>query len=196
VLTEWNQKRVASSEFGTNVHAYAEALVLGTERPLPANEREERSFRIVDRAVEQLAASYDLLAAEHIIFDPLYRVAGMIDLVGRNRETSALAILDWKTCEEITAVSYSKLLPPVAHLNDNKIERYSLQLSIYAMLLADSEYSAYPSAGQDIELALIHIPPYIGADPVWMPLPFRRDECAAILAGKLNRDTVNAERNG
>jgi len=179
ILAEWEAHRDASAAYGHRVHSYAESLVLGVSPPAPEDDADRRAFRIVDKALVGLDAQYEFLGAEQIVFDPLFGLAGTIDLPARNRTTGALAILDWKTCESITDDAYGRTaLPPLAHVPDSKVQHYTLQLSAYAWMLADPVYSAYPSAGQPVEIALIHIP-HIGVDPVWRPLIYRPGDVEA-----------------
>lgn len=172
IQAEWAKKRNDAAAYGTKVHEYAEAVITGTALPKPATEQERHAFAIVDAAVKGLAASYEFIAAEQIIFDPLYRVAGTVDLLARNRLTGSLAVLDWKTCESITTDSFGKFaLPPLQHVPDSKYHHYAMQLSIYAWLIAHPDYTAYPTKGEPVELALIHIP-HVGDTPVWRPAPY------------------------
>jgi len=182
LLSEWRRKREAAAEYGTRVHAYAEALVIGSDAlPSPATDKERRAFEIVDAAVTMLEKQYEFIAAEQIVFDPLFLIAGTIDLVARNRETGALAILDWKTCKNITDDNYGKFaLSPIQHVYDSDVSHHALQLSIYTWMLTDPEYSVYATAGDPVELALIHIP-HIGNDPVWRPMPYLANEVKAML---------------
>jgi hypothetical protein len=180
ILADWKKKRDESAEFGNRVHAYAESLVVGTKPPAATTPRERRARKIVDEALVMLAKDYEFLGAEQIIFDPLFLLAGMIDLPARNRKTGALAILDWKTCESITNDNYGQMaLPPIAHVRDSKVSHYALQLSLYGWILTDSNYSAYPSAGEPVECAMIHVP-HIGNDPVWRPVPYMAAEIKAL----------------
>lgn len=191
VLAEWNAKRDMSATVGTFIHAHAESLVLGTPAPdIPDNftqqmrQRALQGVKMVDRALSMLRPGYELLGAEQIVFDPLFEVAGTIDLPARNRKTGALAILDWKTCESITDDAYGQTaLPPIAHIRASKLAHYTLQLSIYAWILTDQIYSAYPSAGEPVELALIHLP-HDAPDPVWMPVPYWPREVGALIVAK------------
>lgn len=181
LLAEWSSKAQASSEFGTYVHAYAEALVLGLPRPAPRNDAERRAFAMVDSALSMLKQHYDILGAEQIIFDPLYLIAGQIDLPCRNKETGAITIIDWKTCEDITSDAYGQTgLAPIAHIPNSKVAHYELQTSLYGFILVDPGYSGYPSAGEPLELACIHLP-HTGTEPVWRPMVYRRDEVAAMV---------------
>ncbi len=188
VLAEWRAKADSAAARGTLIHAYAESLVLGTPAPdipstMPEKTRQDarHAFKIVDTALCALQDAYELLGAEQMIFDPLFRLAGTIDLPARNRTTGALAILDWKTCESITDDAYGqRALPPLSHIPASKLAHYTLQLSLYAWMLTDPEYSAYPSAGEPVELALIHIP-HIGDAPIWRPVPYWGQEIRAII---------------
>lgn len=181
IAAEWREKGRLASACGTTVHIYAESLINGTTPPAPATDQERRAFGIVDRALTALSASYEIISAEQIIFDPLYMLAGTIDVATRNRETGALAILDWKTNESITSDSYGKrALSPISNVPDSKVSHYALQLSTYAWLLTAKGWSSYPTEGEPVELAIIHIP-HVGNDPVWRPLPYMAEEVEAMV---------------
>jgi hypothetical protein len=183
IIAEWKAKADASVRDGNAAHAYAEALILGTTPPTPANPRQRQAFGMVDKALTMLRQHYDIYSAEAMVFDPMFHVAGTIDLVARNRSTGALAILDWKTCEDITADAWGRTaLEPIPHVPDSNADHYAMQLSLYAFLMASPQWSAYPSAGQPVELALIHLP-HVGSDPVWRPMVYHEAEAEAVLTG-------------
>ena len=187
IMAEWTVKRDGSADAGSRAHAYAESLVLGTPAPAPETDADRRTFRIIDKALVMLRPHYEFLGAEQIVFDPLFRLAGTIDLPARNKATGALAILDWKTCEDITDDAYGRTaLPPLAHIPDSKVAHYSLQLSLYAWILAHPDYSAYPTAGETVELALIHLP-HVGHDPVWRPMIYRPDDITTAALAHVER---------
>lgn len=172
IQAEWAKKRNDASAFGTKVHEYVEAVINGAVTSKPFTEQEVRAFAIADAAVKGLAAVYEFIAFEQVIFDPLYRVAGTVDLLARHRRTGNLAVLDWKTCEDITTDSYGKFaLPPLNHVPDSKYHHYAMQLSIYAWLITHPQYTSYPTKGETVELALVHIP-HVGTEPVWRPVPY------------------------
>jgi len=191
VLAEWRAKADSAAARGTLIHAYAESVVLGTPAPdIPDNftpqarQDARHAFKVVDSALCALRDAYELLGAEQIVFDPLFQLAGTIDLPARNRTTGALAILDWKTCESITDDAYGqRALSPLSHIPASKLAHYTLQLSLYAWMLTDPDFSAYPSAGEPVELALIHIP-HIGDSPVWRPVPYWGKEVLAMVEYK------------
>ena len=185
VLAEWRANGKSACETGNRVHAYAEAVLLGLTVPTPVTDDEARRFEIVDKALAGLAgAGYRLIAVEQIVFDPLVMVAGQADIIMR-APSGALAILDWKTCEDITTDAYGRTaLPPIAHVPDSKAHHYALQLSLYAWMLTAPGWTAYPTEGEPVELALIHCP-HVGYDPVWRPMPYLADEVTAIMEARL-----------
>ena len=183
IIQQWREKAKASALYGTRVHQYAEARIRNQQPAAASSALEKRAFGIIDNAISMLSDTYEFISIEQIIFDPLFRIAGTVDIIARNRSTGSMAILDWKTCEEITDAAWGHALAPIAALRDSKLNHYALQLSVYAMMLSDSEYSGYPYRGEPTELALIHIPPD-GQEPVWIPLPNLRRECAAMFEAR------------
>jgi len=178
IIARWNTKGRNAADNGHTAHAYAEALIKGTTPPTRTTAREKQAFAMVDKALPALARQYEFLGAEEIIFDPLYLVAGTIDLPARNRSTGAIAIMDWKTCEDITADSYRRTaLPPIQHVPDSKLSHHTLQLSIYGYILTASEWVDPDSP---IELSLIHLP-HVGLSPVWRPLEYMRKEAETVV---------------
>lgn len=186
VVAEWNAKRDASAKYGTRVHAYAEDRILGRNSGIPSSPREITARRCVDAALLMLREHYEILGAEMIVFDPLHRVAGQIDLPARNRKTGALAVLDWKTNEEITDKSYAMALPPIQYIPDSKITHYGLQLSLYGFIQVDT---GYVEPGTPVETAVIHIQPG-NPDPVWMPLPYAPAIIQALLIHEHERRVI------
>jgi len=187
ILAEWKAKREASAGYGTRIHAYAEARALG-QQPEPPDakmcgsaaelEKERAARTAIDAALTMLAgAGYDILEPELIVFDPLYRLAGTIDLPMR-APGGGICIADWKTCEAITDDDYNQhALPPIEHVRASKLAKYSLQLSLYGWMLRDA---SYVPPDTPIEIALIHLAPG-NPDPIWMPLTFAEREIDAMV---------------
>jgi len=188
VLREWDAKREASSVYGTRVHEYAEAMVNGTATGIPASVRENTARKAVGAALTMLREHYDIIGAERIVFDPLHLIAGTVDLIARRKATGALAILDWKTCEEITDKSYAMALPPIQYIPDSKRVHYGLQLSLYGFIHVDT---GYVPAGTPVETALIHIQPD-NPDPVWIDLPYAPALINAMIMHHHERRAIDA----
>jgi hypothetical protein len=174
VLAGWK----ASADYGDEIHAYAEARVQG-EAPPPGDLvlATPADCAVVDATLAMLADGYELWGAEQIVFDPLWRVAARVDLVGRNRATGALAILDWKTNETLDERAYGHALPPIESWPDSKVAKYALELSIPAALMLGSGYVA---KDVPVELACIHIPRGC-REPRWVPLEYAAEAVQALV---------------
>ena len=96
---------------------------------------------------------------EQTAFSLSFKVAGTVDLIGRNRETGNLAILDWKTNREIEEANDYPTerygFPPVGFMPNSNFWHYTLQLNLYRVLLWLEKY--YPC--KDAEMAFFHIKP-------------------------------------
>lgn len=175
IIAAWKAKGKASSLYGDHVHAYAAARIDDTITPAPASEQEQSAFRVVDAALDMLSSAYDFHGAEILVFDPVFLLAGYLDLAATNRETGAMTVVDWKTNEAISDDAWGRTaLDPIASVPDSKLMHYAMDQSVYGSILE----SGYLAADQPLELALVHIPP--GAtEPEWIELPYLRAEVEA-----------------
>lgn len=175
---KWKAKAEDACAYGTRVHSYAEALMLGQQTPDPIDKRDRDAFGLVDIAVAGLKRRYDVVDAEMVIFDPLYTVAGTIDLIMRDRANGINIFLDWKTNAEIKTQPFGgrRGTGSCCHVPDCNYWHYALQLSIYQFLCEDMEIIKPDSSKR----ALIHIPPGANA-PAWIPLPYMRHEAEAVV---------------
>ena len=193
ILAAWKAKGAATSDLGHRVHAYAEARILGLEPALAVSDEERLARAAVDAALIDIDRHYEILGAEQIVFCPLNRLAGTIDLPARNRATGATAILDWKINETIDDDGWGRTgLPPVEDIPDSKAAHYALQLSLYAWIMQDS---GYIHTDAPVELALIHIPPGATAAD-WLPLEYLREQVARIVDARWSRRIVPASPAG
>jgi hypothetical protein len=76
IIAAWKAKGEASSTFGTLVHAYAEAKVIGAPGPDAPTPEAAQAYRLVDAALSGLEKTYEFIGAEMIVYDPVYRLAG------------------------------------------------------------------------------------------------------------------------
>lgn len=179
ILARWDKKRDAACEYGTLVHNYAEACVKGDTPPRPRSGHTQMAFDAVQSALRLISGHYDILGAEKIVFDPVYRVAGTIDLPLRHRATGRLCIADWKTNEAIdmTPRFPGMGLPPIAHIPDCNGNHYRLQFAMYAEIMRGS---GYVPPDTEFSNAIIYIPPATGR-PVWIPCDDAPAEARAML---------------
>lgn len=156
---EWEAEGNRGRTEGTNCHAYAEAVMQPgkIDPPAPLSERCSRVFKSIDWAAGYLLDRYQFVAAEKMIFSPLFGLSGTIDLLMHDPRRNHLLILDWKQNKEIgTTNRWQSGFPPIGHLEDTDFNHYTLQLSTYKTILLTENYFA----GIDgIRLGLIHVTP-------------------------------------
>jgi len=161
ILAEWAEKAERGRNEGTNVHEYAEIMMLRKFRPneptnplpQPLSGRCEDLFMVVDKAIDWLAKYYDLVDVEKIVFSPRLKISGIIDLLMRNED--GLCILDWKQNRKIkNSNPFQNALGPLNHLEDHDLNKYTLQLNVYRRILMEERY--YPDIDY-IDMKLIHL---------------------------------------
>ena len=67
--------------------------------------------------------------------DSDFDICGMIDQLFYNKKSGMLELWDWKTNEKIDTESKYKLLSPISHISQAKLDVYSLQLSLYKLIV-------------------------------------------------------------
>jgi len=115
ILAEWAEKAERGRNEGTNVHEYAEIMMLRKFRPneptnplpQPLSGRCEDLFMVVDKAIDWLAKYYDLVDVEKIVFSPRLKISGIIDLLMRN-ETGCVSSTGNRTGKSKT-VTHSRM---------------------------------------------------------------------------------------
>jgi hypothetical protein len=142
VRAEWKAKSEVACTVGTRIHEFAEYLFSGGSRGLrhqPVSERESGSQKAVASIYRDLIESgrYSVVGCEIIVFCPLRRVAGTIDLALRHVETGEVWLIDWKTNETIKREGYRGkcMQMPFDKVQDCDYEKYSLQLATYWQIM-------------------------------------------------------------
>jgi len=179
ILAMWHAKADAANLYGTHVHEHAESSILGTPLAKATSEKERVAFAAVDTALVGIHKHYEIISVEAIVFDPVYRVSGSIDLRARHRKSGRLATLDWKTNEKLDLTTPYKHTahPPIAHIPDCNGNHYRLQLAIYEQIMRGAYYIA---EDEPIDNAIIYIPP-MQSNPVWVPLKPAQPEALAMI---------------
>jgi len=155
IQAQWKAKADRSGEEGTEVHAYADAVLKLDSRPEPSSERCERLFACVDSSIYFLKKNYKYLGSEVLIFSPALGVAMFVDVVMLDESDGSIVVLDWKQNEQIKIDNrWEKMLPPLAHLDNCNFNEYSLQLNLARVILDQERY--YPEA-PEIRLGIIHL---------------------------------------
>jgi len=140
ILLEWKQLAERSQIIGNGIHNWIENYFNEVLQKIP------NDLDIVDRINK-----FNILYAEHLhklepvkfeqrIFSKKWKLAGMIDsiFVWNNK----IFILDWKSNKKMThddhdEGKYEKLLSPLDNFYKNHINEYSIQVSLYKLILKE-----------------------------------------------------------
>lgn len=146
IRAEWDFKRDYACDLGTEVHEWIEDYYNQKWRKIPVEEdRANRIKKFVDIYVKRLHILIPLVQ-ELRMWSIRWKLAGTLDALFirqdiKNNKTYLL-VGDWKTNKEFTHDDMeegcrSKLLEPFSHLYDNKLNNYSIQISIYRLMLEE-----------------------------------------------------------
>lgn len=138
VLKEWQDKADRACELGTEVHLWIENYLNGVYQKLPTD------LDIIDR-INKFNVIYakhlhklDIIKCEQRIFSKDKLIAGMIDslFIFKNN----VFIIDHKTNGKMTTdedTKYNKLLYPFSNYWQNSLNEYSIQQSLYSLILEE-----------------------------------------------------------
>jgi ATP-dependent exoDNAse (exonuclease V) beta subunit len=141
VKREWEANKVQAAEYGTRVHAFAEAKLAGLALPEPTDGRDKKAFNAVAEYIDaELKDNFTIIEQEMIIFSPELCLAGTVDLLAKDKR-GQLWVLDWKTNKEIKYNNrFQSGKNALKHLEDCNFNHYSLQLNLYRRLLHQEGY--------------------------------------------------------
>lgn len=141
IEAEWNRKRDVSLDKGTRVHHYIQSVLEGADlRVVIGVNKDLSELRQFDLAWDHLRAKYDAEfdIAEWMVGDAELGVGGRIDAllfltVDSERKRS---IFDWKTGKFTSRKhTYQMMLPPFDDLPACEHVKYSIQLSLYRLII-------------------------------------------------------------
>ncbi len=166
VLKLWDRKGELGRETGNLIHAYLEARLLDKdlsyEQACKHSDPEIQASAMnkiphADAALTEVLANYDLIQAEMIVASLTHNIAGMIDILARNKKTGRVSFLDWKTNAKINFSNrWQSGLDPIKHIEDCSYNKYNLQLNLYQRIAVEEKYLIGDDI-IDIERVIIHI---------------------------------------
>lgn len=156
ILNEWEEKGDEASQLGTDIHKFAECQFTNETCNIDMNtKRKKKMIERVKEFISDLSNHYEFLEAEKIIFSPIYKLSGTVDLIMKNRSTNNLCIFDWKTNKAIQKTGQydkkGKLF--LSEFDDCNYWKYCLQLNIYKWIMNYEKYGDFENS----ELGLFHI---------------------------------------
>jgi len=134
ILEEWAEKGKIAMDKGTMVHSYIEKILKGEGRFPPKTAIDETD--IFDLFWYQKKKYLKNIVIEQRIGDEELGIGGTIDSIFFDMRTEKFHIYDWKTGKfSINNPFGQYLLAPFDNLPDSKLHYYSLQLSLYQLIL-------------------------------------------------------------
>ena len=148
VLAEWKEISDIALKLGTNVHKWIEDYYNGLNPEMPTDERElDRIHKFLSIYDERLH-KFTPIHQEFRVFSRKWGLAGTLDALFKLNEGRYVG--DWKTNKKFTTDDDTegrkqKLLYPFNDMWDNSLNGYSIQLSLYRLML--QEESGYETQG-------------------------------------------------
>ena len=140
ILAEWKKLNDYANEVGTDTHQWIEDYFNQIWKPLPVNTDVIHRINKFNKIYAKQLHKLEPLKFEVRVFSPKWKIAGMIDSLFIYR--GKIYILDWKTNKDFTDDShqkgtYEKLLAPFQDHFKNHLNEYSIQLSLYSLILEE-----------------------------------------------------------
>jgi len=140
ILNEWQRTSDTALTLGTNVHKWIEDYYNGLEPEIPVEP--EVKFR-VDKFLDihqRKLHKFEPVAQELRLFSRKWGLAGTTDALFKLN--GKYYVGDWKTNKKFTTDldtkgRFKKLLYPFDHLWENSLNSYSIQLSMYRLMLEE-----------------------------------------------------------
>lgn len=129
-----------ASEEGTLLHGYGESLFNGWGMQAP----DLKKATFVEELYKELTGKYVLAKTELLLYSTTLRMAGQVDLLMRNADSSQYHILDYKFLKEPLEKKsfynkftrkYKMMGGPFNRLMDTNFSHYSIQMEIYRYLM-------------------------------------------------------------
>lgn len=143
VLAEWEAKGEKGRALGTLVHSHIQKTLLA----IPDEQTSFDTFLSLNTLAPEITAfnrlwadleskvAYSPLDIEFIVGDADLGVAGTVDSMLFGNDTGQRHIWDWKTGKFELSNRWQKLLPPFDYLDDCQLNVYSLQVSLYRLII-------------------------------------------------------------
>jgi hypothetical protein len=149
ILDQWSTKGKKASGLGHSVHEWVEYYRKGEELPIPKDDPEIEPLYSVGTRIHLFKSVHDTrlhkiipLRQEFKVFSRKWGIAGTMDDLGFVKLSDGLIVGDWKTNEKFHTDSdfkgrYNKMLYPFEDLWQNELNSYSIQVSLYRLLLEE-----------------------------------------------------------
>lgn len=162
VLKAWEDASLLALAKGSATHAYIEDLFQGRVDKVTELCNETPEIRAFKSAWSLLEKNFQakIVKQELILGDPELGIAGTTDAIAKLWHPDPLFhVFDWKTGKKFDSSNrYEKLLPPFQDLDNCHLVVYSLQTSIYRLML-ERKVKREGKSGVFGESYLVHLRP-------------------------------------
>ena len=140
IKKEWKRLNDYANEVGTDTHQWIEDYFNKLWKPIPSNLDLIHRINKFNKIFAQHLHKLEPLKFEVRVFSKKWKIAGMIDSLFLYK--GKIFILDWKTNKQFTSDDhpkgkYQKLLEPFEEHYKNHLSEYSIQLSLYSLILEE-----------------------------------------------------------
>jgi len=143
IKQRWADIAKIACDLGTSTHLWIENFYNGLEQPYPEDpmvvERIEKFNKIYDSWLKKFVP----IAQELRLFSRKWQIAGTMDALFYYPPAKTIFVGDWKTNkiyrhDNHEKGTYNKMLPPFEDMWVNEHNSYSVQVSLYRLLLAEN----------------------------------------------------------
>lgn len=139
ILREWKKLNDYANEVGTDTHQWIEDYFCKRWSQLPLNKDVIHRINKFNKIYSTHLYKLEPLKFEVRVFSKKWKIAGMIDALFLYR--GKIYIIDYKTNKEFTTddnLKYKEnLLPPFNKFYKTHLSEYSIQISMYALILKE-----------------------------------------------------------
>jgi len=139
ILKEWKEKNDRANFIGTSTHDWIEFYFNGEFKKLPTDKDVVDRINKFNHLYADHLHKLEPVCFERKIFSKKWKIAGMIDSIFLYKDK--VIIIDYKTNKEFITdetIKYKEyLLPPFDHLYKTHLNEYSIQISMYMMILKE-----------------------------------------------------------
>lgn len=187
VKKAWSDNSSSACDHGTRIHEALERYTTHFDI-LP----EDNDLEPMIKSVCADYNGYKRVYNEAVLYHPEYMIAGTADKVLQlNTRDSFVDLADYKTNIKKKIQFYSEynkfMLGPVSHLSDCNYNRYSLQLSIYALMCE------HLTKGKVRTMWIRYIPADNFLNHVRIPVSYMREEAIAVMEYYVNKPKVESK---
>lgn len=172
ILAHWKNIADVACNLGTNVHEWIEHYLDGENPEIPEDDNAKNRILKFKEIYGSWLNKFEPIAQEIRLFSEDWQIAGTADALFYYPKNGCLYVGDWKTNKEYKhdghpKGTYNKMLPPFEKIWSNEQNAYSIQVSLYRLIL---EQQGLETNGA----FLCHIGPETPAK-IWPALDFRAE---------------------